>query len=198
MHETITEVTMMKLRMSCLPDKAGRLRSCSSVSSEPCKPAAGAGLGLVRLTAVGRVTWLFFRASQALFLLFCCASHFQALCRDTAAALPSDQAMTTASPLPGERPSRCLRLPNPLLPSLLSSRMPRAPSFHVGAQRSALSSGSGGNAIAEPSGWSGSSASRIFHHASPRLFAKAIQQSFVFSNDSPEAMKETGPMPFSL
>ena len=55
--------------------------------------------------------------------------------------------MTTASPFPGERPSRCLKFPKPLLPSLLSSRMPRALSFHVGAQRSALSLGSGGNAI---------------------------------------------------
>src|SRR6478672_5596286 len=77
--------------------------------------------------------------------------------------------MTTASPLPGERPSRCLRFPNPLLPSLLSSSIPRAPSFHVGAQRSARSSGSGGNAIAEPSGWSGSSASRNFHHTSDNV-----------------------------
>jgi HSP20 family protein len=33
------------------------------------------------------------------------------------AALPSDQAITTAPPLPGERLSRCLRLPTPLLPS---------------------------------------------------------------------------------
>src|SRR4026209_1312980 len=95
--------------------------------------------------------------------------------------------MTTASPLPGERPSRCLRFPKPLLPSLLSSRMPRAPSFHVGAQRSALSSGSGGNAIAEPSGWSGSSASRDFHHTSAGLFAKASRPSFVFSIDSQNA-----------
>ena len=53
-------------------------------------------------------------------------SHFQASRRDAAAALPSDQAMTTASPLAGERPSRCLRFPKPLLPSLLSSRIPRA------------------------------------------------------------------------
>jgi hypothetical protein len=53
-------------------------------------------------------------------------SHFQALCRLTAAALPSENAMTTASPLPGERPSRCLRFPKPLLPSLLSSSIPRA------------------------------------------------------------------------
>jgi len=33
------------------------------------------------------------------------------------AALPSDQAITTAPPLPGERLSRCLRLPTPLLTS---------------------------------------------------------------------------------
>jgi hypothetical protein len=52
--------------------------------------------------------------------------------------------------LPGERPRRCLRFPKPLLPSLLSSSMPRALSFQVEAQRSALSSGSCGKAIAEP------------------------------------------------
>src|SRR6476660_5695793 len=34
----------------------------------------------------------------------------------------SDQATTTASYLPGQRPSRCLRLPSPLLPSLLSRK----------------------------------------------------------------------------
>ena len=96
--------------------------------------------------------------------------------------MPSDHAMTTASPFPGERPSRCLRLPNPLLPSLLSSSIPRAPSFHGEAQRLALSSGSGGNAIAEPSGWSGSSASRNFHHTSARLFATASWPSFFFQS----------------
>ena len=73
-------------------------------------------------------------------------SHFQALCRDTAAALPSDHAMTTASPFPGERLRR-LRIS-----SLLSSWIPRAVNFHVGVHRSAPNSGSGGNAIAEPSG----------------------------------------------
>jgi hypothetical protein len=73
---------------------------------------------------------------------------FPGIVPGTVAAFPSDHAMTTASPLPGDRPSRCLKFPKPLLPSLLSSRMPRAPNFHVGAQRSARSSGSGGNAIA--------------------------------------------------
>ena len=77
-------------------------------------------------------------------------------------------------------------------------RIPRAPSFHVGAQRSALSSGSGGNAIAEPSGWSGSSASRNFHHTSARLFAKASCPSFVFSMDSHDATKDTGSIPLSF
>ena len=94
--------------------------------------------------------------------------------------------MTTASPLPGERPSRCLRFPNPLLPSLLSSRMPRAPNFHVGAQRSARNSGSAGNAIAEPSGWSGSSASRNFHHTSARLLPRTIADVDALLSEAPD------------
>ena len=98
---------------------------------------------------------------------------------------------------PGERPAVVLGS-EPAASVFAFEQYPRAPSFHVGAQRSALSSGSGGSAIAEPSGWSGSSASRNFHHTSARLFAKASCPSFVFSIDSHDATKDTGSIPLSF
>jgi hypothetical protein len=81
--------------------------------------------------------------------------------------------MITASPRFVERPRRAT------MSSLVSALMPFHSGSIFGAVRSESSTWSGGSAIGEPPGWSGSSASRNAQMASLRTLKKPSCRSFV-------------------